>query len=230
MVFNHFTELVSKKCLISAQFGDRDTAFLTTIVNLDKENQVVSLDCAPSAALDQQLLSSAKVLFRTEVDGIKVSFSGKGIKKIKHGNDWVLSMPIPNAIFWMQRRQYYRVKIPLSHTQSFCRLTMRNGDTTETETFRLYDLSIAGISFLNQNPKWCEQLQPNREFTDCTLHLHNGNRISIGFMIKNNVKLHANTANIEDKIGCLLHPLAPSFEAIVQRYMQEIELQQKNIG
>ena len=230
MVFNHFNELVTKKCLISAHFGDRNTSFLTTIIDLDKENNVINLDCAPSEALDKQLLSSSKVLFRTEVDGIKVSFSGKGIKKTKICQDWVLSMPIPDAIFWMQRRKYYRVKIPLSHTNSYCRLTFKTEYGEETETFPLYDLSIAGFSFLNGDPKWSKQLQPDQEFTDCKLHLNNGNQAYIGFVVKNNVEVHTNTLNVQDKIGCLLHPLLPSFEANVQRYMQDIELQQKNIG
>jgi len=231
MVLNHFNELVTKKCLISAHFGDRNVSFLTTIIDLDKGSNIINLDCAPSEALDQQLLSSPKVLFRTEVDGIKVSFSGKGIKKIKIGEDWVLSMPIPDAIFWMQRRKYYRVKIPLSHTHSYCRITFKtDDDQMETQTFRLHDLSIMGFSFLNPDPKWRDQLQPDCEFADCILHLNNGNQALISFAIKNNVEVRANTLGVQDKIGCLLGPLPPSFETSVQRYMQEIELQQKNIG
>ena len=227
MVFNHFNELITKKCLISAHFGDRNTSFLTTITGLDSKNKVINLDCGPSEKLDEQLLSSSKVLFRTEVDGIKVSFSGKNIKKINTDGDWVLSMPIPDTIFWLQRRQFYRVKIPLSHNHSYCRLTLKIDDETETETFQLYDLSITGFSFLNSNPRWSDQLQPDSEFINCVLHLNNGNQASVGFVIKNNVEIRANSLDARDKIGCLLHPLTPSFETSIQRYMQEIELQQK---
>jgi len=230
MVFNHFKELIAKKCLISAHFGDRNRSFLTTIIDLDPKKKIIDLDCAPSEKLDEQLLSSPKVLFRTEIDGIKVSFSGKNIKKIKSGGDWVLSMPIPDAIFWMQRRQFYRVKIPLSHTQSHCRLTLVNEDKTETETFRLYDLSITGFSFLNSDPKWSEQFQPDSQFIDGILHLNNGNQASVSFVIKNNVEIRASTLGAQDKIGCLLLPLPPSFETSIQRYMQEIELQNKIIS
>lgn len=230
-VFHHFNELVTKKCLISVHFGDRNESFLTTIINLDKTNNLLNFDCGPSERLDQQLLASATVVFRTEVEGIKVSFSGKNIKKIKSGDTWVLSMPIPDSIFWLQRRKFYRVKIPFSHNNSYCKLTLTTEDGSEIVTFPLYDLSITGFSFLNPDARWQDQLQPDREFVDCLLHLHNGNQATIGFVIKNNVELRTYTQGPQNKIGCLLHPLPPSFETSIQRYMQDIELQQrKNIG
>lgn len=230
LVFNHFNELVTKKCLISAHFGDRNASFLTTIINLDPKKKIINLDCGPSDNLDQQLISSAKILFRTEVDGIKVSFSGKGIQKIRDADDWVLSMPIPDSIFWMQRRQYFRAKIPLAHKASYCRLSFDVDGQAETEKFPLYDLSIAGFSFLNPNPKFSDYLQPDCEFNQCTLHLHNGNHAAIGFTIKNNVQIRASALSVQDRIGCLFHGLPPSFEMTVQRYIQEIELQNRNIS
>jgi len=235
LVFSHFSELVSRKCLISAHFGDRNTSFLTTIVNLDKNNNSLSLDCGPNDSIDQQLLASGKVLFRTEVEGIKVSFSGKGIKKTREDDEWVLSMPIPEAIFWMQRRQFYRVKIPLSHTESYCRLKLvtsnENEETVEQSViFPLYDLSVSGMAFLNADAKWAAQLQPDCRFTECELHLHNGNHGNIGFVIKNNVETKTSATTTKNRIGCLFENVPTSFETNILRYMQEIEIQQKNVN
>lgn len=232
MVFNHFNELVTKKCLISAHFGDRNTSFLTTIVELDPKKKLLHLDCGPSESVDSQLLASEKVLFRTEYNGIKVSFSAKNIQKIQSGGESVLSMPIPDSIFWMQRRQYYRVKIPYSHNGSYCQLTFKSeqDDTVETLKFPLYDLSMTGVAFLNPDPKWADQLQPDCQFIDCNLYLNNGNHAIVGFVIKNNVKVRSGTLTLQDKIGCLFQSMPTNFETSIQRYMQEIELQQKNAG
>ena len=232
MVFHHFNELVTKKCLISAHFGDRNASFLTTIVQLDPKNKVIHLDCGPSDAVDKQLLASAKVLFRTDVNGIKVSFSAKNIKKIISGGESVFSMPIPDNIFWFQRRQYFRVKIPFSHTSSYCLLSFKSDsdDSVETVKFTLSDLSITGFSFLNADPKWAERLQPDHQFADCTLHLNNGNKALVAFVIKNTVQVRSTTLTMQDRIGCLFHSLPTNFETSIQRYMQDVELQQKNAG
>lgn len=232
MVFTHFNELVTKKCLISAHFGDRNTSFLTTIIELDPKKKLLQLDCGPSESVDNQLLASDKVLFRTEYNGIKVSFSARNIQKIQSGGESVLSMPIPDSIFWMQRRQYYRVKIPFSHTGSYCQMNFKSAqdDTIETARFQLYDLSVTGVAFLNPDPKWAEHLQPDCQFVDCSLHLNNGNHAIVGFVIKNNVKVRSGTLTLQDKMGCLFQSMPANFETSIQRYMQEIELQQKNIG
>jgi len=234
VVFNHFNELLTKKCLISAHFGDRNTSFLTMIVDLDKKSNLIKLDCGPSETVDKQLLESSKVLFRTEVNGIKASFSGKNITKVKTGSDWAFSMPIPDVIFWLQRRQFYRVKIPFSHSSSFCRLNLQPAKTDEDEpeqsiTFQLCDLSITGFSFFNIDPKWTEQLQPDTEFHDCNLHLNNGNQALVSFVIKNNIQIRSSPVTWQNRIGCIFITVPASFETNIQRYMQDIELQQKNI-
>ncbi len=232
-VFGHLTELVKNKCIISAHFGEYNASFLTTIVGLDQKTNVLQLDCAPSDTLNNQLLNSSKVLFRTEVEGIKVSFSGKAIKKVKNGDYWVLSMPLPSSIFWMQRRQFYRVKIPLSHTSSYCQLSFKGETEEDADTvvkMPLSDLSITGVSFLNPDPKWTEHLQPDTEIVDCTLHLHNNNEARVAFVIKNNVKVRVNNIGNQQRIGCSFRNLPPSFETSIQRYMQEIELQQKSMS
>ena len=230
LVYMHFNELITKKCLISAHFGDENSSFITAIVNLDNKTKVLQLDCAPTDALNKRLLNAHNVMFRTEVEGVKVSFRGKQIKKIKADGHWVLSMPIPESIYWLQRRKFYRVKIPLSHTASYCQLHFQIGDLDITETFNLSDLSITGFSFLNPNPDWRAYLQTATTFTDCTIHLQNGGQATIDFEIKNCTPIRMNHSETYDRIGCQLLNVSLNQEHLIQRYMHEVELLQKNLA
>lgn len=235
LIFSHLTDLVKKKCIISAHFGENNTSFLTAIVELDQKNNVLKLDCGPTELLNKQLLNSSKVLFRTEMDGIKVSFSGKDIKKSKHADHAVFTMPIPSAIFWMQRRHYYRVKIPLSHAGSYCEITFRvtneDGSTgIQTVNFRLSDISISGFSFLNPNTEFVSHFEADKPFSECTLYLHDGNQSNIGFIVKDTIKIKSTVTTNEQRIGCLFTEITPTFESSILRYMQDIERQMKNIG
>lgn len=235
LVFGHLSDLVKKKCIISAHFGDHNQSFLTTIIDLDQKANLITLDVAPTELLNKQLLTSAKVLFRTEYEGIKVSFRGKSIKKSQSDGHPVLAMPIPDAIFWMQRRQYYRVKIPLSHKNSTCEIVFNtenaDGSTeSQTKVFSLADISLSGFSFLNPDTTLADTLAPDTQITQCALFLNDGSRANVSFVVKNINNVRASPTTYQHRIGCQFTELPQVFENNIQRYMQEIELQQKNLN
>ncbi len=235
LILGHLADLIKKKCIIAAQFGEHNQSFLTTIIDIDQKAKLLLLDVAPTELLNSQLLGSAKVLFRTEYEGIKVSFRGKAIKKSQHDGHPVFAMPIPDAIFWMQRRQFYRVKVPLSHKNSTCEIRFNTeGDdgTTETQTkvFNLCDLSIAGFSFLNPDTAIADLLLPDTEIAECALFLNDGSRANVSAVIKGVTNVRASPTTYQHRVGCKFTMLPPIFENSVQRYMQDIELQQKNMN
>lgn len=235
LIAEHLTDIVKKKCIISAQFDENKASFLTAIVELDLKNNILKLDCGPTELLTNQLLNSATVLFRTELNGIKISFGGKGIKKSKSNDHTVLEMPLPSTLFWMQRRQFYRVKIPLSHVGSFCEITFRTEHTdgsveTQSARLRLSDISICGFSLLNPDTALNSHFETNKTVTHCTLYLHEAAHSNTGFIIKYVTNTKANSTTTQQRIGCVFTGLTPAFESSILRYMQNIERQTKNIA
>ena len=237
LIVEHLKDLYKGKCIIAAHFGENNASFLTAILELDTKNGIIKFDTAPSELLNKQLLNAAKVLFRTEINGIKVSFSGKHIKKSSHGGSALFEMPLPTAIFWMQRRQFYRIKVPLAHTGSYCKIFFRSEPTTEvnpetilTGQFRIADLSITGFAFLSPYSEFTDYFEENKYFSECTLYLHEGPHSEICFTIKeiNVIKLNNNIG--QQRIGCLFNEASQTLQTGLQRYMQNIERLQKNIG
>ncbi len=115
-ILGHLKTLAKEKCLISANFGENHS-FLTAILAIDEKKQLITIDCGPKEYLNKELLDVAIVDCRTDYKGIKVIFKGHGVKKA--GTDkknTALSINIPNQIYWVQRRLFYRVRSPLSKT------------------------------------------------------------------------------------------------------------------
>ncbi len=236
-ILEYLTDLYKGKCIISAHFGENNAAFLTAILDVDAKKNVLKLDTAPSELLNSQLLSSAKILFRTEIHGIKVSFSGKNIKKTRTTEGTAFEMPLPTAIFWMQRRQFYRVKVPLAHAGSYCKILCRkeaeSADSPEivrTGKFIITDLGITGFAFLNPDPSFADHFAEGKSFNECCLYLHEGSHSDINFIIKDITTTKLSTTTSQQRIGCLFTDVTPAFQSGIQRYMQDIERQQKNIG
>lgn len=229
----YLSVMFKKKCILSAYFGEHNLSFLTAILEIDLTNNVLKIDSAPSELLNKQLLSAPRVLFRTQVDGIKASFSGKDIKKTKIEDHPCFEMPIPTALFWMQRRQYYRIKVPLNHSNSICKLSLPVASETEeivfeTFTFRLGDISIKGFTFFNPVADLYDEFEVEKSFSNCQFFLHESSHTEVGFIIKNMSMVKLNANQNQQRIGCSFKDLSPHFESIIQRYMQEIEIQTKN--
>ncbi len=238
LVLDHLNSLIKSRCIVTAYFGEPQSSFMTSIISIDAKKKLIELDCAQDEKLNNQLLKSVKVLFRTEIEGIKVSFAGKSIKQIKKDGEPVFVMPLPGSIFWMQRRQFFRVKIPSAHTHCFCEFLLELETEVETGTimlphisrFRLQDISITGFAFHNTTPAFADLMRPSAQYKNCILHLHDDNdsEVRMSFEIIDVNKIRSSGGGIiAQRVGCRFLELPSGFEDTLQRYIQDIEIQKR---
>lgn len=231
-IYGHLTDMVKRKCILAAHF-DRNQSFLTTIVEIDSKNNLLALDCAPNEQLNRALLGSPKVLFRTEVEGVKASFTGKNIRQEKIGGHNALVMNMPDSMFWLQRREYYRVKVPMSHESSLCEIRFMTDfeDGSESEErvgqFRVLDVSIRGFCFLNTQAEFKELLEPETHIAHCSIHLNDGSYDRVEFEVRYLSEVKISSSTTYYRVGCRFTQISHSFEHSIQRYIQSIELQKK---
>jgi len=178
-IISHLSLLVKNKCLLSARFGANNESYITTLLSVNEGNNTVVLDYGPKEDLNQRILNAGKVSFDTDYNGIKVSFAGTELKKITHKGDSAFSMSIPKSLYWMQRREYYRVKSPLSKP-SYCQLVVEG---REPVNLKLYDISLTGFAMLNVSKEVSDLLIPGTSFSQCKLILSEAGESLISFEI-----------------------------------------------
>ncbi len=234
-IISNLTQLMKQNCLISCHYGENNESFITTLLAIDNKKKTLFLDFGPKDYLNKQLLQSPQVEFRTELAGIKVAFDGKKITKTSLKGQQAFAMAIPEELFWMQRREYYRVRVPLSH-DSYCRITLPVTDkdseeNTEEKTLqcRLIDISICGIALTLMDIEHANQFIPTTEFKDCLLVLAGNEFGPVNLTVKNRQKINPEKADKGYRIGCSLDNLTSGQESCIQRYMQEIERELSNI-
>ena len=229
-VLTYLNMLSTERCLISASFGedDKDT-FLTAIVDIDEKKQTLIIDCGPKEYLNKRLLHSAIIKCSTKYKGIKVLFEGRQVKKAGTISQSAFSIPIPSSIYWIQRRQFYRIKSPLSKN-SYCSITFATTEQEDEKTvdFKLFDLSISGFSFITDSLEQAEDFPIDSEFKSCKLVLNGTEAHEISFACRNTFVINQNNPTKSQKIGCGFDNLGPRAENAFLRYMQEIEREIKN--
>lgn len=239
LALSHIKDLLKKKCILSVFFGENQSSFLTTLIDIDAKKKLLEFDCGPSEQLNGELLASPRVVFRTDFDGIKVSFSGKGVKQTKKDGEKIFVMPLPDAIFWMQRRQNFRVKIPERHTHCYTQFVVNTQYEDETgihtianlTRFKVADISVSGFAFMNVSPGLADYVLPPTEYKNCVLRLHDDqdSEFRVSFQIMNVTKIRSNGAIVAQRVGCKFTEMPLGFDAVIQRYIQDIELQNRNI-
>lgn len=223
-IINHLMLLIKEKCLINLLIGPNES-FITTLIAIDVDKNSLLFDYGPNGYLNKQLPNTSSITFSTVIAGIKVGFEGRNIKNSRYKGETVFTMPIPEKMLWLQRRQYYRVKSPLSKA-SYLKIVIED----EPIQFRLYDISLSGFSFLNDSDSINRLLTPLKTFSDNRLILDGIGEDTIGFEVLNHILLNPNKPDKTQKIGCRFTSISSAAESNVQRYMQQIEreLKQKN--
>lgn len=213
--------LVKNKCLLSVRFGESPASFLTAILKIDETHNVLFFDYGAKETLNQQLLKADKITFEADFSGIKVSFQGSRLTQTLYNGAQAFMMPIPEAIFWEQRREYFRIKSPRSKG-SYC-LLMREGEPPIK--LPLYDISLTGFSVLNTSIEIANVLTCDAEFEDCRLVLSAAGDGIISFRVRSKFIINPDKIIVVkvQKIGCMFTKITPVFESTVQRYITQLQ-------
>ncbi len=146
-IINYLKTLAKEKCLIAAGFGDNNS-FLTAILEINEKSQTIIIDCGPKEYLNRELLSVGLVNCTADFNGIKVLFKGRRVKKAGNPSAPALSIQIPELLYWVQRRKFYRVRSPLSKN-SYCTIHLQE---TASEAKKV--LNFLTLVFLDFHLLW----------------------------------------------------------------------------
>lgn len=225
-IISKLSILLKNKCLLTAYFGDNDDSFITTIFDIYIANNLLVFYHSPKEDLIEQLLNSQKITFETNYLGIKVSFDAIRLTKIQHQGMSVFAIPIPDSIIWVEARDFYRIISPVSKS-SYCQLIFEN---QESINFKLYDISLVGFSILNDSREISALMIPGTAFEHCKFILADIGEDTVSFEVRSKYIINQVGSNKIKKIGCKFTRITPAFENSIQRYMQKIEMEnrQKN--
>jgi c-di-GMP-binding flagellar brake protein YcgR len=218
-IFIHLSLLLKNKCLLSARFGGNNESYITTLLDINEGNNSVVLDYGPKEDLNQRMLNAGKVTFETEYQGIKVSFIGTALKRTTYKSELAFTMSIPKSIYWMQRREYYRVKSPLSK-HSYCQLIIAD---KKPVNLKLYDISLTGFAMLNVSKEVSDLLIPGTVFEQCKLILSEAGEATISFEVCAKYIINPDKLQKIQKIGCKFVKITRPVEETIQRYMHQIQ-------
>ncbi len=200
--------------------GDGECA-VSQILEVDDVRNELMLDMPSLPELQAKLMAAAELVCVAFVDNIKVQFSARSLQRSTSGGYAALRVRLPERLLRLQRREYFRVRTP--DTLSASCLVPYAGDRGQYESLRVLDLSVGGMAML----AYPRHFDPNAAgvIDHCFLDLPGVGTVT--------VRMHV--AHVEEagegqprRCGCEFVDLSPQARMMLQRYVQRIDIEQRN--
>ena len=218
-IMQKLRQLGKKNSLITLHFNNN--SMLSTVVDVLADKNLLVLDYGGNEELNQKLLEHDSAIIKTDYDGITAQFSISGIRKARLQGKPSFACPIPESVLWVQRREFYRVRIPLSEVVT-CELI--HGDNHRSE-YPVLDISTGGLALFDQNDEL--ELEPGNIFHNCKLSLGDHFTAFINLEIRNHIQVNPYEISEGTRSGCAFLNLTGDFAAGVQKFINLVDHQQK---
>lgn len=220
--------LIDGHSLISAHISPGKDAFLTALVTLSDDEDWVFLDVSPDAKINQQVAQAEKLICVTQLNKIRIQFSVDSITPMQLDGRPAFAVQVPGQMVRLQRREFYRLHIPLSHGIS-CSLPADGADSTPTDV-RVIDISEGGLAL--QLPQNNAPYKIGTLINDCVLHLLDSTTIVVRLEVRNVTAQTSRTGVQTTRVGCRFVELPHPADTQIQRYIlrTERELNAKERG
>ena len=220
-IMQKLRQLGKKNSLITLYFNDQ--TMLSTVVDVLSDKNLLVLDYGGNEELNQKLLKHDRAVVKTDYDGITAQFSIKGIRKARLQGKSSFACPLPESVLWVQRREFYRVKVPLSEVVT-CELI--HGDNDHTE-YPVLDISGGGIALFDSNEEL--EIEPGNIFHNCKLTLGEHDAALVNLEVRNIIPVNPDEPSEGRRCGCAFLNLSGDFEVSIQKFINLVDQQQKRI-
>lgn len=206
--------------LISMMINGGSEAFISSVLDIDDNNNSVVIDSAPSSQANQRIIEASTVFFDGLLDKISIQFSSSRLQRVIFEGRPALQMPIPVNLIRLQRRENYRINTPVSNPIK-CLIPIENDAIQEIGRFSLVDISCGGIALLDE--RRIIDTTVGATYEECHIDLPNVGLIDMMLQIRNSQELTLLNGKTTRRVGCAFLNISSRTLASVQRYIMKLE-------
>lgn len=199
--------------------GEADVC-VTSILDVDGDDERVILDCSVDRAQNARALVTSPIHFETTLDKIRILFDADTLTAVDFEGRPALAMSVPNTMIRLQRREYYRMNTPLSNpVRVSIPLPLEMGGGVSI--FPLADISCGGIAILDNKLVLGNTI--GKDYLNCRLELPDIGPVPVTLQIRNSLDMTLLNNKPNRRLGCAFVNLSRGGLAQVQRYITRLE-------
>ena len=210
--------LAHRNEMVSAFFNGGKELLLTSILEVNADNNIVLLDFGSNDVLNRHILASDKIIFVTSLDQVKVQFFSPGISETTFEGRSAFRVNLPEQVLQLQRREYYRLTTPIVNPLK-CVIPLSDGTTMELP---LTDIGAGGVGVLVGNPPG-KTLKAGETFPGCRINLAGVGVLEATLRVQSTFEVTMKNGSKTLRSGCQFVDLRPAMQSLIQRYIIKLE-------
>jgi flagellar brake protein len=217
--------LANQNQLIRMQIDNGSETIMTSVLGVEEASNLMVIDCARSASVNQKITDSRQFSFETALDSIRILFSADKVDLCEYDGREAFMLPIPKGLVRLQRREYYRVPTPVVNPVR-CSIRVQNeaDKPAQVLSFPLHNISGGGIAIIDENKLLDDTI--GRIYKDCRIDFPGGTLVVATLEIRNSQEIKLSNGKLIRRIGCLFVDLPTAMMSAVQRYITRLERDQ----
>lgn len=223
-IINVLHELTKRPDIITAYFNNGREYILTAVLSVIPDRDLVVLDYGADEKQNRRLLEHGRVVCVTKHDNISIKFSLEGVQRAKFQERQALAAPVPETLFRLQRREYYRV--PTS-TLNPLKCFVPQPDGSEL-LVNVADISCGGVGLVDPRNTFAPEV--GTILGGCRIELPEYGNLHCDLQVRNTFMQRQNDGNQVRRIGCAFIALPVDKNALIQRYIHRVQVELKAIS
>lgn len=210
--------LVVQQTLVHMRLENHSQAIITTLLDVSTDHGHIIVDAATDSIFNQRLMQTPTVNFDAQVNGVRVQFQTAGQARFYTFEQRdALWLPYPDALRRLQRRDHFRIDIPVS-TPLFCETSLKTGKDV---SLSVKDISVGGVALLDRNEDVLET--EGSLLKNCTLVLDDVGTVVVNLRIRRISHQLLGDGKPTRVIACQFNHPAPADTIMVQNYIGRLE-------
>lgn len=220
-ISNVLVDLSKRPDILTAYFNHGKEYILTAVLAVMPERNLLVLDYGADEKLNQRLLEYGRAVCVTKHDNINIKFGCDILQRAKFQDRQALAAALPESLFRQQRREFFRVALPQINAVK-CHIPL--SDQNEV-ALSMTDISCGGIGLVDTTRQFNPEL--GTVLQGCRAELPDTGTLVFDLVVRNNFLLTQNDGSQARRIGCAFHGLPLDKNAIIQRFIHRMQIEQK---
>jgi c-di-GMP-binding flagellar brake protein YcgR len=212
-------DIANKRALLTIHFNEGAEFIVTSLLAVNPDFEEVVIDCGADRRANAHLLEASRLTVVTFLDHIKIQFVTGRAQETTYQGHPAFRIRVPESMLRLQRRNYYRVKVPLGRPV-LCRVPRADHPGRHLD-LKVLDISVGGIALLTVPETFDREVGQLVEECRVTLPEHGDFHVSLE--VRNSEMLAEGPKQNLKRLGCQFIALPGTVTGQIQRYILQIE-------